>query len=93
MSEKRERLTKDIKDVEQATIGELLLNSCYYSKANNYRLYFRHITDDWDAFYLLYNLFDTFSKDAEIGLGETNDYESYRGIYIENAMRNIFTID
>ena len=30
--EKRERLTKEIKNVEQATIGELLLNSCFYDK-------------------------------------------------------------
>ena len=65
MSEKRERLTKNIKNIEKATIEELFLNSCYYDEMNNNQLTFRHLTQNDNAYQLLYDLFETY-KDTSI---------------------------
>ena len=95
MSEKRERLTKNIKNIEKATIEELFLNSCYYDEMNNNQLTFRHLTQNDNAYQLLYDLFETY-KDTSIAFSPNlpeDDNDFMRDIFVENSIKDLSNID
>ena len=91
----RKRLTKDIKNIENATLEEIFLNSCFYDEENFGRLTFRHVTQNENVYQLMFDMFDTY-KDTSIVFAPSlteDDNDFMRDIFIEHSIKDLFTID
>ena len=91
----RKRLTKDIKNIEKATLEEIFLNSCFYDEENFGRLTFRHVTQNENVYQLMFDMFDTY-KDTSIVFAPSlteDDNDFMRDIFIEHSIKDLFTID